>query len=115
MPPRVCSRGEEVLRDQFRLAGWVQKPRSRREQYFAWCDRATRDLRVLSGGISPRHESIVITLVAALGEDESFAGHAQRRGGTFLTEDGNWDKLHRAGAATILEEYLDAVEQGKWP
>ena len=115
MRSRVCSRADEVLRDEFRLAGWVQKVSKRREFYFSWCDHAARDLRQLTNGGEPAKESLVLTLVGALGEDESFAGYIRRRGGSFLTEDGNWDKLYRAAAATILEEYLDAVDKGRWP
>lgn len=115
MARRVCSRGDEALRDQFRLPRWVHKPKARRELYFAWCDRAERELRLLNGGAQPKDESMVLMLVAALTEDESFAGYVRRRSGSFLIEDGNWDKLYRAGAATILEEYLVAVEDGGWP
>jgi hypothetical protein len=57
----------------------------------------------------------VCTLVGALSEDESFASYIRRRGGSFLTEDGNWDKLYWAAGATILEEYRDAIEDGRWP
>jgi hypothetical protein len=103
------------LRDQFRLAGWVQKTSTRREFYFTWCDRARRELRRLRGGLQPGEESLAWTLVGALGEDESFAAYIRKRSGSFLTEDGNWDKLYWAAAATILEEYLDAVEKGRWP
>lgn len=109
---RVCSRADDALRDEYRLAGWVQAHARRRGFYFAWCERASLELMHLTGGAEPKPESLVWTLIAALGEDESFAGHVRRRGGAFLTDDGNWDKLYRAGAATILEEYLAEVEKG---
>ena len=112
---RVCSRADDALRDEYRLAGWVQAHAERRGFYFAWCERASRELMHLTGGAEPKPESLVWTLIAALGEDESFAGHVRRRGGAFLTDDGNWDKLYRAAAATILEEYLSEVEKGTWP
>lgn len=112
---RVASRADEALREEYRLAGWVLDPAERREIYFGWCDRASRDLMRLTGGAEPKAESLVWTLIAALGEDESFAGYIRRRGGVFLTDDRNWDKLYRAAAATILEEYRAAVEKGTWP
>lgn len=112
---RICTRADDALRDEYRLAGWVQAHAKRRGFYFAWCERASRELMHLTGGAEPKAESLVWTLVAALGEDESFAGHVRRRGGAFLTDDGNWDKLYRAAAATILEEYLSEVEKGTWP
>lgn len=112
---RVCSRADDALRDEYRLAGWVKAHAKRRGFYFAWCERASRELMHLTGGAEPKPESLVWTLIAALGEDESFAGHVRRRGGAFLTDDGNWDKLYRAAAATILEEYLAEVERGTWP
>lgn len=112
---RVCSRADDALRDEYRLAGWVRTPAERREFYFAWCERAARELRQLTGGAQPKPQSLVLTLVAALGEDESFAGHVRERGGVFLSDDGNWDKLYRSAAATILEEYLCEVQKGTWP
>lgn len=113
---RVCTRADEALRDEFRLSGWVQRPRARRDLYFAWCDRAARELSEFAPGAEPSDESLILTLVAALGSDESFAGHAKkRRRSTFLTDNANWTKLYRAGAATILEEYFDAVANGAWP
>jgi hypothetical protein len=62
-----------------------------------------------------KDESVILVLMAALGEDESFAGHVRGRQAEFLTDEGNWYKLYRAAAATIVEEYLDAVENGNWP
>lgn len=112
---RVCSRADDALCDEYRLRGWVAELARRRELYFAWCDHASRALTQLTGGTEPRAQSLVLTLVGALGEDESFAGHVRARGGVFLTDDANWDKLYRAGAATILEEYLDEVQKGTWP
>lgn len=109
------SRADEALCDEYRLGGWVREPATRREFYFAWCDRSARELRQLTGGAKPKAESLVWTLVAALGEDESFAAHVRQRGGVFLTDDRNWDKLYRAAAATILEQYLSEVEKGAWP
>ena len=70
---------------------------------------------MLTKGEAPKDQSVVITLTAALAEDESFAAYAMQRRSVYLTEDGNWDKLYRAAAATILEEYLLAVETGSWP
>jgi hypothetical protein len=115
MSRRVCSRAEEALRDEFKLVRWVHKPTARRELYFAWCDRAAEELKLICQGIEPKDESIVLMLIAALAEDESFAGYVRRRRSSFLTEDGNWDRIYRAGAATILEEYREAVENGRWP
>lgn len=113
--PRVCSRADEALRDEYRLAGWVQRLVERREFYFGWCDHATRRLMELTDGAEPKAESLVWTLVAALGEDESFASHARSHGGLFLTEDANWEKLYHAAAATILEEYMVEAQKGTWP
>lgn len=115
MPRHVCTRADEALRDQYKLAGWVLKTKERRELYFNWCDHARHDLGLLCRGAPPKDLSVVHTLNAALGEDDSFAGHVRARGGSFLTDDGNWDKLFRAGAATILEEYFDALANGRWP
>lgn len=115
MPRRVCSRADEALRDEFKLARWVDKPRARRELYFKWCDRAVHELKLLCNGIEPKDESVVLMLIAALAEDESFAGYVRQRRSSFLTEDGNWGRLYRAGAATILEKYREAVENGTWP
>jgi hypothetical protein len=115
MARRVCSRADEALCAQFKLRGWVHRTEGRRELYFAWCDHARRELRLLAGGSLAKDSSVVQTLIAALGEDESFAGYVRARGGSFLTDDGNWDRLFRAGAATILEEYLEAVDKGRWP
>lgn len=112
---RVCSRADDALRDEYRLAGWVQQPAERREFYFGWCDHASRELTRLTSGAEPKAESLVWTLIAALGEDESFARHVREHGGLFLTDDRNWDKLYRAAAATVLEAYLDEVEKGTWP
>ena len=53
--------------------------------------------------------------MGVLRADDSFEVHLDGKGGTFLTEDDNWLKLYRAGAATILEEYLSALEYGAWP
>jgi DNA-binding SARP family transcriptional activator len=114
-PRRFTSRADEALRDEYRLAGWVQEHAARRNVYFDWCDSASRQLTQLANGVEPKPESLVWTLVAALGEDESFTSHVRERGGLFLTDDGNWHKLYRAAAVTILEEYLDEVEKGTWP
>jgi hypothetical protein len=112
---RICSRADQALRDEYALIGWVQRPASRRALYFAWCDRAAQYLSSLRHGADPTDESLVLTLIAGLAEDDSFASHVRRRRGSFLTEDANWDKLYRAAAGTILEEYLDAVEHRRWP
>lgn len=71
--PRVCTRADDALRDEYRLAGWVQRSPQRRGFYFGWCDYASRELTRLTSG---REESLVWTLVAALAEDESFASVA---------------------------------------
>lgn len=112
---RVCSRADNALRDEYRLAGWVAGFSNRREFYFAWCDKAARELMRLTDGAEPKTESLVWTLVAALSEDDSFASHVAERGGVFLTDDRNWHKLYRAAAATILEEYLADTQKGTWP
>jgi hypothetical protein len=113
MARRVCSRADEALRDEYKLARWVNKVVERRDLYFAFCARATKELARFSRGAAPKEESIVLMLIAALAEDDSFAGHVRHRGGTFLADDDNWERLRRAGAATILEEYLDATENGR--
>lgn len=115
MPRRISSRADEALRDEYRLAGWVREHGARRNIYFDWCDSASRQLMQLTKGAEPKLESLVWTLVAALGEDESFTSHVRERGGLFLTDDRNWHKLYRAAAVTILEEYLDEVQKGTWP
>lgn len=111
---RVCSRAQEALRDEYKLAGWVRKLAERRQRYFAWCDRAPGELRRIIGA-EPADEALLLIIVAALVGDDSFAGHVRRRPGSWIIDDGNWDKLYRAGACTILEEYRRDVESGKWP
>jgi len=111
---RVCSRAQEVLRDEYRLAHWVRKPKERRQSYFAWCDRAPTELRHITG-TEPPDEALLLLIVAVLVADESFAGHVKTRPGSWIAEDGNWDKLYHAGACTILEEYRLEVRNGAWP
>jgi len=115
MGRRICSRAEEEIRDLFRLPGWLRRFDKRRDLYFDWCRRATIELGMLNGGTQPRDESLVLLLAAALSEDESFAGHVRRRRASFLADDDNWSQVYRAGGATILEAYLDAVDTGSWP
>lgn len=114
MARRVRGRADQQLCKEYKLAGWVSKVDSRRRAYFSWCDRAIKQLEAI-GGRPPADHSVVITLMEMLRADESFELHLDDKGGTFLTEEDNWLKLYRAGAAVIFEEYLIAVEDGTWP
>lgn len=92
------------MRDKFKLAGWVEKLEKRRHGYFAWCDRATDELTGLLGA-EPTDEQLMLVIVAALVEDDSFAGYVKKLPGDWKTKPHMWRKLYRVGACTILEEY----------
>ena len=114
MTRRLGTRADEELRERFKLADWIHKIQTRRELYFRHCDRAAEDLKLFAQA-QPKDESIVLMLMAAVSEDDSFAAHVRKRRGSFLTEDENWDKLYRAAATAILQEHRDAVENERWP
>ncbi len=111
---RVLREADQSLSEQFKLEAWLNKSPGRCQIYFEWCDSATEYLSRLAG-TAPRDQALIQTVMAALAEDDFFAQQLRRRGDTFLHEESNWLKLYRAGAATIYQAYLDAVEQGTWP
>jgi hypothetical protein len=110
----VVREADRVLRDTFKLAGWVSKVEARRQAYFKWCDRLREDLSRVTGR-EPSDESVVLGIVAALQDDDSFSAHVLKKTGEYLAEADNWPKVYRAGAATIYHEYLVAVEKKEWP
>jgi hypothetical protein len=115
MARRVCRGADKALSNEYKLGGWVAQTARRREIYFAWCDGLLEQLEMVSEGSAPEDESVIIGLMATLREDGSFSAYLHKRGGTYLTDDKHWPRLYRAGAATIFQEYLNAVEEGAWP
>jgi hypothetical protein len=116
MARRVLGDTDRTLRNRFKLRNWVSKPEDRRRTYFEWCDDVLARLKKFTGGEEPSDESVVITLMGVLREDDSFSGHVDSKGGgEFLTSDENWTKVYHAAGATIYHEYLVAVEKKEWP
>lgn len=117
MARRVLSPADRMLRDQFKLTGWVQKPPTRRQEYFKWCDQVLEKLRTLTEEEEPSADQAVVTCVQAmLLEDGTFIEHAAKnRGSSLLAEDEGWEKIAHAAGAQVFHEYLVAVEKGNWP
>lgn len=116
MARRVLTPVDRVLRDQFKLTRWVQKPPGRRQRYFRWCDQVLEQLRALRGEDEPSDQAVVTSLQVMLLQDGTFIDHAAaNRGSSLLAEEEGWDKVAHAAAAQIFHEYLVAVEKGNWP
>jgi hypothetical protein len=114
MARQVCEHADRQLCKQFKLVGWVLRPGDRRSAYFSWCEHAVNELEAIAGR-PPKDHAVVTTLMGMLQADDSFAAHVARRNSSFLTDHDNWEKLWRAAAAAIFEQYLDEVERGRWP
>jgi hypothetical protein len=112
MRHRVCTGPDRALHRQFRLGVWMKK--SRRD-YFVFCDQVGPHLAWLIGTEAPTPQSLLPFVIAAVESDESFADFVLARDATVLTQRETWVDLYRAGAASILDEYFAAVENGTWP
>jgi hypothetical protein len=88
MARRIVRDADRVLRDEYKLDGWVSKVEERRRNYFGWCERTLEQLSQVAGG-EPSDESVVIAIMAALREDDSFSAHIAKKGGAFLVETDN--------------------------
>jgi hypothetical protein len=110
----VCRGADRALCLEYQLLRWVDKPKKRRHDYFAWCDLIFERLSVFSG-LEPYDECLINCLIGALRNDMTFSGHLHDKGGSFLVDDANWEKLYRAGATAIYQRYLDEVEARNWP
>ena len=103
------------MRDTYKLKGWVQKPKERRQRYFAWCQTIVMQLGSWAGDEGPSDTAVVLGIVSALMTDDTFTDHIAKQGGDFLTDEANWEKLWRVGAGAIYHEYLVAQEKETWP
>lgn len=109
----ICTNAEEVLRDRYTLTRWLTKQQTK---YFRWCDQASHELTLITGKARPPTQTVLGILVLTLRDDATFATFVRKRGdGLFLEDEENWQKLRGACAAMILEEYLTAIDEGRWP
>lgn len=104
-----------MLRDRYGLAGWVQASSSRRDKYFGFLDRVARDPAVVVEGEGPDQEAMILFANAVVLKDAQFVQFVRSTPGVLLEKNAGWVDLYRAAAATILEEYFDAVQDGTWP
>jgi hypothetical protein len=112
MRHRFCTPADEVLLDGFRLAAWVRRSRG---NYFALCDDVSPRLAWLVDRDTPTPQSLLILVTAGLHDDATFIQAVRKRRSTLLGDEASWDRLRRAGAARIVDEYFDAIENGTWP
>jgi hypothetical protein len=112
---RILSPADAQLRDQYKLKGWVLKPKQRKREYFGWCDSVLERLGTWSGDDGPADRAVILSIVSALMSDDTFSAHLEDKGGDFLMNDENWDRLYRVGGGTIYHEYLVALEKHDWP
>ena len=111
----ICTNAEEVLRDRYTLTRWFTKTKQQ-AKYFRWCDQASYELALITGKARPPTQTVLGILILTLRDDATFATFVRRKGdGLFLEDEENWQKLRGACAAMILEEYLMAVDEGRWP
>ena len=115
MARRILSPADAELRDRYKLKGWVQKPTERRQSYFRWCDTVLSRLATWSRSEDPADVAVILGIQSALMSDDTFTEHVSRKGGDFLTEDANWDRIYRVGSGVIYHEYLVACEKEIWP
>jgi hypothetical protein len=106
---------DRLVRDNFKLRGWVLKPAQRRRTYFGFCDFLVTTFGSLVSDGDPSDASVMIAIGGALREDDSFTAHVAKKDAAMLTKPENWDQIYQAGSGTILHEYLVALEKHDWP
>ncbi len=112
MSRKVCREADLALSEEYKLRAWVRAS-ARKQIYFRLCESVKIQLQTITSS-EPQDESIHIALTAAIREDSTFEAHVRKRGGTFLTDATNWPKLHHAGASTVHQAFLDAMDANEW-
>lgn len=111
----VTDEADRFLRDEFKLKGWVLKPKERRKKYFEWCEKALSDLGEMLGGDEVPDNAMILSIRSALSVDDTFWSHVADKRAEYLTESANWMRISHIAAGTIYHEYLLDVEKGRWP
>jgi hypothetical protein len=106
-------------RDDFKLKNFYAKTsQQRKDVWFAALDRVQRGLEGLHGDdASPDLlAAILMELLAdSLRNDEALAGWMTKRTNAQWRMNGeNWRLVERALAGVIVQDYLNACEDGRW-
>ena len=107
-------------RDDFKLKDFHRKTsEQRRNVWFNALDDVTRGLRGLHGDeASPEllADELVELLVTALHKDEALAAWMTKRtNAEWRANVENWHRVERACAGVIVQDYLSACDDGRWP
>jgi hypothetical protein len=107
----VCREANAALRDRFELVRWLRAETRRQQRYLGLCEHLWTWLAETGDGDEPAEDDILGMLAKGLRADSSYWQYVYRRRATVLTEDDVWEKVYRAGAAALLDEYLDVVDR----
>lgn len=116
MAPRVLKDPElRSARDDFKLARFYGKTGTlRKTVWFRALDHASGARRLLYGE-DPPPEFLVELLANALREDQPLAAWMTKRtNAQWRTNGDNWRLVERALASVIVQDYLNACEDGRW-
>jgi hypothetical protein len=107
-------------RDDFKLKSFHGKTsEQRRNVWFKALDDVSRGLRGLHGEeASPEllAEALVELLATALHTDEALAAWMTKRTDPeWRANVDNWRRVERACAGVIVQDYLSACDDGRWP
>jgi hypothetical protein len=107
-------------RDDFKLKDFHRKTsEERRSVWFKALDDVSRGLRGLHGDEATSEvlaDALVELLVTALHKDEALAAWMTKRTNAEWRASGeNWRRVERACAGVIVQDYLSACEDGRWP
>jgi hypothetical protein len=110
----TCRKADAEMRDNFRLRRWIEADADRRAEYLSFCRDCWKMFIRRSDHPEPSEDTMVSAIILMLKEDVSFETFARGRRSTILSEDAGWDRLYRAGATMVLDEYLEARDDGGW-
>jgi hypothetical protein len=71
-------------------------------------------LRQIAQGQDPSDEAVIVAISAVLMNDDSFITHISKNQPEYLADEKNWATVYNAGAATIYQEYEEAIERHNW-
>lgn len=107
-------------RDDFKLKKFYEKASAERKGiWFSALDDVLRGLRRLHGedeSLEVLADSMVVLLASALSHDDALGEWVRKRTDVEWRKDGdNWRLVERACAGVIVQDYLGACEDGRWP
>jgi|ERR1044071_1373313 hypothetical protein len=110
----VCRKADAELCNQFKLKRWIRNA-DRRAIYFKLCFDSWTTLAEIASQDEPSQQAMLGFIALALDDDPSFDTFVRKRDrSTMLSKRDAWDDLQRACAAMVLDEYLDAIDNGGW-